>query len=299
VLKPLWVVPREAGISGGHEVRRLLRGLGLATVCESARCPNRGECFSGETATFLILGRICSRRCGFCAVEKGIPEGPDPGEVRAVAEAAHRLGLGYVVVTSVTRDDLPDGGASVFAAVIGEIRRRNPGALVEVLVPDFDGSGEALETVLRAAPEVLNHNVETVPRLYREVRPGAVYRRSLGLLRRAAAWAPEAVTKSGMMLGLGEERAEVLEVIGALAEAGCSALTLGQYLQPTRLSLPVARYLAPEEFEELAEVARELGIGQVAAGPLVRSSYRAGEMYRNCVPAAMPEGDFRNRVERG
>jgi lipoic acid synthetase len=209
-----------------------------------------------------------------------------------VAEAAHRLGLGFVVVTSVTRDDLPDGGASVFAAAISEIRRRNPGTLVEVLVPDFAGSSEALDAVIRAAPEVLNHNVETVPRLYREVRPGAVYRRSLRLLRRAAAGAPETVTKSGMMLGLGEERAEVIEVIGALAEAGCRALTLGQYLQPTRRSLPVARYLAPEEFEDLAGAARELGIGQVAAGPLVRSSYRAEEMYRNCVPAGMPENDY-------
>jgi lipoic acid synthetase len=231
-------------------------------------------------------------------VEKGKPESPDPGEPGAVAEAARRLGLGFVVVTSVTRDDLPDGGASAFAAVIGEIRRRNPGTLVEVLVPDFDGSGEALETVIRAAPEVLNHNVETVPRLYRKVRPGAVYRRSLELLRRAAG-APGVVTKSGMMLGLGEERAEVLGVIGALADAGCRALTLGQYLQPTRRSLPVARYLAPGEFEELAGAARELGIGQVAAGPLVRSSYRAGEMYRNCVPAGLPEEDSRNRVERG
>ena len=269
-----------AGIAGGHEVRTLLRGLGLSTVCESARCPNRGECFSDRTATFLILGRTCTRRCGFCAVAKGLPEGADPGEPRAVAEAVGRLGLTYAVVTSVTRDDLPDGGASAFAAVIGEIRRRRPGTLIEVLVPDFGGRRASLETVLEARPAVLNHNVETVPRLYPLVRPGADYGRSLALLRRAAAGPSANLAKSGMMLGLGEEREEVIEVMKDLAGAGCRSLTLGQYLQPTRDNLPVARYLEPQEFEDLAAAGRDLGIEGIVAGPLVRSSYRAGKIYR-------------------
>lgn len=287
--KPRWVYPRVAGIAGGREVRTLLRGLGLSTVCESARCPNRGECFSGRTATFLILGRTCTRRCGFCAVAKGLPEGVDPGEARAVAEAAGRLGLAYVVVTSVTRDDLPDGGASVFAAVIGEIRRRRPGALVEVLVPDFGGRRASLDSVLEAGPEVLNHNVETVPRLYPLVRPGADYRRSLALLRRVAEGPSSTVAKSGMMLGLGEEREEVIGVMEDLAEAGCRSLTLGQYLQPTRDSLSVARYLEPQEFEDLAVAGGDLGIERVVAGPLVRSSYRAGEVYRELAAAGRPD----------
>ncbi len=277
--KPRWVYPRAAGIAGGHEVRKLLRDLRLSTVCESARCPNRGECFSRRTATFLILGENCTRRCGFCAVGKGVPSPPDAAEAAAVAEAVERLGLDYAVVTSVTRDDLPDGGASAFAAVIGEIRRRNGGTGVEVLVPDFKGDARALEIVLEALPDVLNHNVETVPRLYGTVRPGADYRRSLGLIARAASRRPGPLAKSGLMLGLGETEREVAEVMGDLAAAGCSILTLGQYLQPSRRNLPVERFLRPGEFEELARMGRRLGIGKVVAGPLVRSSYRAVDAY--------------------
>lgn len=269
-------------IAGGHEVRKLLRECGVATVCESARCPNRGECFEERTATFLILGRSCTRRCGFCAVHKGRPDTPDPGEPEAVAAAARRLGLEFVVVTSVTRDDLPDGGAGVFARVIGRVRRGSPEARVEVLVPDFGGDWNALDAVTAAVPDVLNHNVETVPRLYADVRPGADYERSVELLQRAAAAVP--VTKSGMMLGLGEKREEVTEVMRDLAFAGCRSLTLGQYLQPTRANLAVARYLEPVEFEELAREGRELGIERVVAGPLVRSSYRAGEIFADLVP---------------
>ena len=278
--KPRWVYPRVSGIAGGHEVRALLRGFGLSTVCESARCPNRGECFTDRTATFLILGRICTRRCGFCAVGKGLPGEVDAAEGAAVADAVERLGLRFVVVTSVTRDDLPDGGASAFVDLIGEIRRRAGDVAVEVLVPDFGGRPDSLAAVLEAGPEVLNHNVETVPRLYGTVRPGADYRRSLDILRRAASAPDLAVTKSGMMLGLGERREEVVEVMKDLAGAGCRALTLGQYLQPTKGSLPVQRYLHPGEFDDLAAAGREVGIEKVIGGPLVRSSYRAGEVYR-------------------
>ena len=249
----------------------------MSTVCESARCPNRGECFGERTATFLILGRTCTRRCGFCAVPKGAPGAPDRSEPEAVAEAARRLGLDYVVVTSVTRDDLPDGGAEIFADVIRQVKRGSPSTRVEVLVPDFAGAERSLDRVTAAGPEVLNHNVEAVPRLYREVRPGADYRRSVDLLRRAALTV--GVTKSGMMLGLGEKREEVLEVMRDLAGAGCRSLTLGQYLQPTRNNLAVRRYLEPEEYEDLARAGTELGIERVVAGPLVRSSYRAGEIY--------------------
>jgi len=275
--KPRWVFPRTMSIAGGHDVRKLLRDHGVSTVCESARCPNRGECFGERTATFLILGRSCTRRCGFCAVHKGVPGAPDRSEPEAVAEAARRLGLTYVVVTSVTRDDLADGGAEIFAEVIRQVKGGSRSTRVEVLVPDFAGVESALDKVTAAGPEVLNHNVETVPRLYRAVRPGADYRRSVDLLRRAGRAVD--VTKSGMMLGLGEKREEVLEVMKDLAGAGCRSLTLGQYLQPTRENLAVERYLEPEEYEDLARAGMELGIERVVAGPLVRSSYRAREIY--------------------
>lgn len=292
MIKPRWVFPRASRLAGGHEVRKLLRDLDLTTVCESARCPNRGECFSGLTATFLLLGRFCTRRCGFCAVDKGPPASPAPGEAEAVAEAVRRLGLDFVVVTSVTRDDLHDGGAAAFATAICEIRRRNPGTAVEVLIPDFGGRRRSLEVVLEAGPEVLNHNVETVPRLYRSVRPGADYGRSIELLRQAA---EAAVTKSGMMLGLGEKSEEVIEVMRDLAAAGCRSLTLGQYLQPGRENLPVARYLEPREFENLAREGEDLGIERVVAGALVRSSYRAGEIYAGI---SQPSGDVRLTVSQ-
>ncbi len=277
--KPAWVLPLSRDLAEGHGLRRLLRELGLATVCEAARCPNRGECLGGGTATFLVLGVRCTRRCGFCAVEKGAPAPPDPGEPAAVAEAVRRLGLGYVVVTSVTRDDLPDRGAAGFAATVRAIRETSPGALVEVLVPDFAGAPGALEAVLAAGPAVLNHNLETVPRLYGRVRPGADYRRSLALLRRAREIAPATPTKSGLMVGLGEAPEEVAAVLRDLAACGVGALTVGQYLQPGKGSLPVERFWRPEEFDALEEAGRAAGIARVKAGPLVRSSYRARELY--------------------
>jgi lipoic acid synthetase len=290
--KPAWVFPQRHDFAGGHEVRRLMRELRLETVCESARCPNRGACLGSGTATFLILGEVCTRRCGFCAIAKGTPGPPDPGEPAAVAEAARRLGLSYAVVTSVTRDDLPDGGAWQFAATVRAIRRTSsdrppaPGegskaareTPVEVLVPDFAGKPVALETVLAAGPAVLNHNLETVPRLYPRVRPGADYARSLSLLRRAREIAPDTTTKSGLMVGLGEQVDEVVAVMHELAAAGVSALTVGQYLQPNRGSLPVESYRRPEEFAALEDAGRAAGIARVKAGPLVRSSYRAQEL---------------------
>jgi len=291
--KPAWVLPMPRDAGDGLKVRRLVRELGLVTVCESARCPNRGECFGEGTATFLILGGVCTRRCGFCAVPKGAPGTPDPAEPEAVAAAVRRLGLSYTVVTSVTRDDLPDGGAAQFAATIRAIRgaaadgsrapgeggAKEPGGTrVEVLVPDFAGAPTALETVLAAGPAVLNHNLETVPRLYPRVRPGALYERSLGLLRRSRRLAPAVPTKSGLMVGLGEEFGEVVAVMCDLAAAGVAALTIGQYLQPSRAGLPVERFWRPEEFAELEEAGCAAGIGRVAAGPLMRSSYRAREL---------------------
>jgi lipoic acid synthetase len=296
MLKPAWILPRRRDLGAGHEVRRLARGLGLATVCEAARCPNRGECLGSGTATFLILGEVCTRRCGFCAVAEGVPAQPDPGEPAAVAEAVRRLGLAYAVVTSVTRDDLPDGGAAQFAATIraihalasgshpgrewgpGEALPEAPGIPVEVLVPDFAGKPGALEVVLAASPAVLNHNLETVPRLHRRVRPRASYDGSLDLLRRSREIAPEITTKSGLMVGLGEVFDEVVAVMRDLASAGVSLLTIGQYLQPARGNLPVDRYWRPEEFVALEHAGREAGIAQVQAGPLVRSSYRALEL---------------------
>jgi len=261
-----------------HGIKLRLRRARLRTVCEAARCPNLGECFSRPTAAFLILGDRCTRRCGFCAVEKGAPLPPDPGEPAAVAEAARELGLRYVVVTSVTRDDLADGGAAQFAATIHEVRRAIAGVKIEVLTPDFSGNEAAIRTMAQAGPEVFNHNLETAPGLYARVRPGADYRRSLGLLRSVKKLAPGLVTKSGLMLGLGETAAEVEAVMDDLLAAGVEALTLGQYLPPSRRHLPVARYLEPEEFAVWAEQGKAKGFRQVWAGPLVRSSYHADEM---------------------
>ncbi len=233
----------------------------------------------------MILGRHCTRNCRFCAVAHG-PEGPpDPAEPERVAEAVARLGLRYAVVTSVTRDDLPDGGAGLFAETIRAIRRHNPGTLVEVLIPDLQGDSRSLATIVEAEPDVLNHNLETVPSLYPQVRPEAGYRRSLGIFSRVRALAPAMATKSGLMLGLGEERTELLQVWDDLRAAGCALLTMGQYLQPSRQHLPVARYLPPEEFTELAELARQKGFAGVASGPFVRSSFQAEELYRLFRPA--------------
>jgi lipoic acid synthetase len=247
-------------------------------VCESARCPNMGECWEHRTATFMILGDICTRACGFCAVPSGKPLGPpEQDEPQRVAEAVERMGLRYAVVTSVNRDDQPDGGAGIFARTIEEIRARVPDCKIEVLIPDFRGERSALDTVIAARPDVLNHNTETVPRLYRQVRKGAVYERSLELLRRAKVAAPEMPTKTGLMLGLGESRDEVLAALEEIAAQRVDILTLGQYLQPTPEHLPIVRYVHPDEFAEFKRLGETMGFHHVEAGPLVRSSYHAFE----------------------
>jgi lipoic acid synthetase len=277
--KPDWLKVRFFGGENYHDLKRIMRTLGLHTVCESARCPNMGECWEHRTATFMILGNICTRACRFCAVPSGRPLGPpDTDEPLRVAEAVERMGLRYAVVTSVNRDDQSDGGAAMFAHTIEEIRRRVPGCKIEVLIPDFRGQWTALETVLRARPDVLNHNTETVPRLYRAVRKGALYERSLELLRRAKEFDPAIPTKTGLMLGLGESREEILSTMADLAAQRTDILTLGQYLQPTREHLPVARYVHPDEFAEYKRVGEgEMGFKHVESGPLVRSSYHAFE----------------------
>ena len=255
----------------------LVRQLGLHTVCESAACPNIGECWNQRTATFMILGNVCTRRCGFCAVLKGPPLPVDYDEPKRVAEAVARLRLRHAVITSVNRDDRKDGGAELFALTIRAIRERVPECRVEVLVPDFQGSHAAVDLVLEARPDVFNHNVETVPRLYRQVRLGARYERSLDILAYARRRCPDLVTKSGLMLGLGETTEEVLAVMRDLAERDVNVLTLGQYLSPSPAHLPVARFVPPEEFAELTEAGRRMGFRRVIAGPLVRSSYHAAE----------------------
>jgi len=257
--------------------QHLLDGLKLETVCENARCPNRPECYSRRTATFMILGNVCTRPCGFCSVPRGEPLELESDEPQRVAEASERLGLKHVVITSVTRDDLPDGGAEHFYRCILAVRERT-GAAVEVLTPDFLGDIAAIDRVLEASPEVFNHNLETVPRLYRRVRGRADYRRSLDLLERVKRRRPEIITKSGLMLGIGETIEELFDVLADLRAIQCDILTLGQYLAPTLKHIPISRFVSPEEFNELAARARLLGFKQVVAGPFVRSSYHADEM---------------------
>ncbi len=256
-------------------MRALKREKGLHTVCEEAACPNLGECWGQGTATFLILGSRCTRNCAFCNIPAGAPQPVDQEEPVRVAEAVAAMGLGHAVITSVTRDDLPDGGAEFFAATIQNIRLRAPGCTVEVLIPDFQGSREALTVVMEARPEVLNHNLETVPRLYPRIRPQAVYGRSLSLLKAAKGMHPGGLTKSGLMVGLGESREEVLAVMRDLRAAGCDLLTIGQYLSPSASHAPVERYWEPGEFESLREEGEALGFNSVQSGPLVRSSYHA------------------------
>ena len=276
--RPEWLKVRLFGGENYQALRQIMRSLDLHTVCESARCPNQGECWEHRTATFMILGNLCTRSCGFCAVPSGRPTAPpDEHEPERVALAVAQMGLRYAVVTSVNRDDQPDGGAAIFAATIAAIRSHVPGCKVEVLIPDLRGDAAALETVIAARPDVLNHNVETVPRLYRRVRPGAEYPRSLALLRRAKQITPAMPVKTGMMLGLGETREEVLAAMQDLVDQGVDIFTLGQYLQPTREHLPVERFVHPDEFAEYKRLGEAMGLGHVEAGPLVRSSYHAFE----------------------
>jgi len=274
---PAWL---KRPLPRGNEnffTHNLLRELHLETVCENARCPNRPECYARRTATFMILGNLCTRPCGFCSVPRGSPEPPEADEPERVAEATLRLGLKHVVITSVTRDDLPDGGADHFFQCVLAVRRRT-GAAVEVLTPDFAGSKAAIDRVLHAQPDVYNHNMETVPRLYKKVRGRADYQRSLAVLVHVKKKAPHIVTKSGLMLGLGETTTELLDTLADLRSVCCDTLTLGQYLAPTLKHIPVVRYLPPEEFASLAKLARSLGFKHVASGPFVRSSYHADEM---------------------
>jgi lipoyl synthase len=282
--KPSWLRVRAPGSPNYLRLKALMREQRLHTVCEEARCPNIGECWEERTATFMILGDVCTRRCGFCAVSHGSPTWEDWGEPERVGETVARMGLRHVVVTSVNRDDLADGGAQIFAQTLEAIRRLAPGCRAEVLIPDFQGSARALDTVLAARPDVLNHNIETVPRLYREVRPGSRYERSLELFERARRHPTQPVTKSGLMLGLGEELDEVAATMADLHRAGVQLLTLGQYLRPSPRHLPIVRYVPPEEFDGLARVGRDLGFRHVEAGPLVRSSYHA----KRQVEAAQP-----------
>ncbi len=275
--KPEWLRAKAPVGDNFHNLKKLARGLGLHTVCESAQCPNIGECWNHKTATFMLLGDICTRRCGFCAVPKGRPEAIDWDEPRRVAEAVATLGLKHAVVTSVNRDDDNVGGARIFAETIREIRELVPDCRIEVLIPDFQGLEAPLRIVLEAKPNVLNHNIESVPRLYRVVRSGARYQRTLDLVSNAKEWDPEMVTKSGVMVGLGETTDELIEVFRDLGSRGVDILTIGQYLRPSKDHLPMARFYAPAEFVYLKEEALKFGFKHVESGPLVRSSYHAHE----------------------
>jgi lipoic acid synthetase len=278
--RPEWLRVRVPTGEHYEELRQLMRSKALHTVCEEARCPNMGECWGHRTATFMILGSVCTRSCGFCAVATGRPMALDWAEPRRVAEAAKQMGLRHVVVTSVNRDELKDGGATLFAATIRWVRRLLPDATIEVLTPDFKGSRDALQVVLDARPDVFNHNVETVPRLYKRVRPQAMYTRSLDVLATAKALRPDAPVKTGFMLGLGETHEEVVALLGDLRDRQVDIVTIGQYLRPTPDHLPIERYYTPEEFREYARLGTAMGLRHVESGPLVRSSYHAWDQLR-------------------
>lgn len=277
--KPEWLKIKIRGNRNKEQVNEILEKFSLNTVCKEANCPNRMECFCSKTATFMILGRTCTRNCTFCNVTKGVTETVDAEEPEHVARAVKELGLKHAVITSVTRDDLTDGGAGHFAEVVREINQRNPGVTVEVLIPDFQGDREALRTVLEAKPDILNHNVETVERLYPEVRPMASYGRSLKLLEEAKAIDRDILTKSGIMVGLGEKKEEVLQVIEDLRKSGCNLLTIGQYLAPSKRHHPVVEYIHPDLFEEYKKVALKMGFDHVVSSPFARSSYHAAEVF--------------------
>lgn len=301
--KPRWLKKRLPTGPTYEHVKNLIGKDRLHTVCQEAKCPNIWECFSQQTATFLIMGSRCTRNCRFCSVVQGPTGPPDPAEPARVAAAARQMALKYIVITSVTRDDLPDGGAPFFAETIVEIRRQIPAAQIEVLIPDFQGDADALQTVLNARPDVLNHNIETVPRLYERVRPQARYERSLHLLERVHKRDPKIPTKSGLMLGLGETSAEIRSTLNDLVNVGCRILTLGQYLQPSKAHLPVMRFVPPEEFEKWRQIGIEMGFTDVASGPFVRSSYHAKELYQAVGPliikrdSAEPTGPYPDRKE--
>jgi lipoic acid synthetase len=273
--KPPWLKVRAPGGPKYLRLKGLMREWNLHSVCEEAHCPNIGECWEDLTATFMILGDVCTRNCGYCAVTHGRPQWEDREEPERVGRAVGELGLEHVVITSVNRDDLADGGAAHFAATVGAIRRHAPGCRVELLIPDFQGNADALDAVIAAGPDILNHNTETVPRLYKVARHGGRYERTLEIFRQARRRAPGLPTKSGIILGLGEERDELVATMRDLHEANVSILTLGQYLRPSAQHLPVARYYHPDEFRELGEIGRALGFAHVESGPLVRSSYHA------------------------
>jgi len=279
--KPKWFKKHIQMGPGYEKVRTLITKSGLNTVCKEANCPNIWDCFSRKTATFLIMGSKCTRNCGFCAIPFGIPFPPDPFEALKIANAAKNMGLDYVVITSVTRDDLFDGGAIFFSNTIKKIRDKIPGIVVEVLIPDFKGDKQAIKTVADANPDVINHNIETCKRLYDVVRPQAVYNRSIELLKQIKLLNPTISIKSGMMLGLGEKPQEIDKTFKDLLNAGCRILTLGQYLQPTKNHIPIARYIHPEEFDALKKKALGMGFLRVASGPFVRSSYKAKDLYNN------------------
>ena len=286
--KPEWLKARAPVGENFHNLKKLARGLGLHTVCESAQCPNIGECWNHRTATFMLLGDICTRHCGFCAVPKGRPGPIDQDEPCRVAEAVATLGLKHAVITSVNRDDDNLGGARIFAETIHRVRGLSPGCRVEVLIPDFQGLNEALRVVLDARPDVLNHNTETVPRLYRAVRSGARYERTLKLLENAKKFSPGMITKSGVMVGLGETMTELVDVFRDLGSRGVDILTVGQYLRPSRDHLPIARFYTPAEFEYLKQEALRFGFRHVESGPLVRSSYHAHEQAESTSASILP-----------
>ena len=284
-MKPVWLRRKLPDAVGLQKMRRLLRRHDLNTVCEGALCPNQGECFARGTATFLILGKTCTRNCTFCAIpSEERPPAPDPEEPRRIAQAAAELALKHVVITSVTRDDLEDGGALHFARTVEALKQTNFQMIVEVLIPDFQGSRAALQVVVESGPDIINHNLETVPRLYPEVRPQAEYHRSLHLLQRVKEIKPEEITKSGLMLGLGEEQDEVLQLMADLRRVSCDLLTIGQYLQPSGRHHRVVRYVPPDEFEELRREGEKMGFRMVFSGPLVRSSFHAAEVFKKINP---------------
>jgi len=283
-VKPPWLKQRLPSGSPHEKLSSLIAKANLHTVCQQAQCPNIYQCFSRKTATFMIMGDRCTRNCRFCAVAYGLDNPPDPEEPVRIAGMVRDLNLDYVVITSVTRDDLPDGGASFFVRTVKEIRQKVPRALVELLIPDFQGDKDALRSITEVRPDVLNHNIETVPRLYSIVRPEAIYQRSLKLLKQVITFDSGIITKSGLMLGLGELPEEIHNTLQDLLEAGCQLLTLGQYLRPTKAHLPVERFIPPEEFDHWRNTALEMGFAEVASGPFVRSSYQAKKLYREVKP---------------